>query len=80
MWLASQDANAFLTNGSNATNFAELAGCGVHFSPERLPEWQQKKILGGSFHRQFKPGEAALRLNGELRTGVARQFWRDGGR
>ena len=28
VWLASQDADAFLTKGANATDFAELAECG----------------------------------------------------
>ena len=36
VWLASQDADAFVTTGDHATNFAELAECGVHFSPHTL--------------------------------------------
>jgi hypothetical protein len=34
--MASQDADKFLTTGTNETNFAELAECGVHFSPQTL--------------------------------------------
>lgn len=79
VWLASQDADAFLTSGDNATNFAELAECGIHFSPHTLPSAKQKKILGGQIATPLKKGDAALRLGGKLQTGPARQFWRDGG-
>lgn len=79
LWLASQDADAFITTGSNATNFAELATCGVHFSPETLNESEQRQILGGVLHHPLKQGEAAVRLHNKLRSGNARQFWRDGG-
>jgi len=34
VWLASQDADRFLTTGASETNFAELAKCGAHFSHE----------------------------------------------
>lgn len=80
VWLASQDADAFITSGNNATNFAELAECGVHFSPHTLTAPQQRMILGGVIHREFKKAEAALRLQGKLLTGAARQFWKDGGK
>jgi hypothetical protein len=80
VWLASQDADKFLTTGTNDTNFAELAECGVHFSPQSLSEPEQKMILGGTIHQKFKKAEAALRLNGRLVTGMSRQFWRDGGK
>ncbi len=80
VWLASQDADAFITTGNNATNFAELAECGVHFSPHTLTDAQQRMILGGIIHREFKKAEAALRLQGKLLTGAARQFWREGGK
>lgn len=80
VWLASQDADAFVTSGDNATNFAELAECGVHFSPHTLSDPEQRKILGGVIHQKFKKAEAALRLQGKLLTGMARQFWKDGGR
>ncbi len=80
LWLASQDADAFITTGANATNFAELATCGVHFSPETLRENEQRLILGGVVPRPLKQGEAAVRLNNKLLTGKARQFWRDGGK
>lgn len=80
VWLASQDADAFVTTGDNATNFAELAECGVHFSPHTLSDLEQRKILGGVIHRDLKKAEAALRLQGKLTVGAARQFWRDEGR
>jgi hypothetical protein len=80
VWLASQDADKFLTTGTNETNFAELAECGVHFSPHTLTDAQQKMILGGTIHAKLKKSEAALRLTGKLQTGRARQFWRDAGR
>jgi hypothetical protein len=80
VWLASQDADKFLTTGANETNFAELAECGVHFSPQTLNDADQKMILGGIIHQKFDKGEAALRLQGKLITGMARQFWRDGGK
>ncbi len=80
VWMASQDANKFLTTGTNETNFAELAECGVHFSPHTLTDAEQRMILGGVIHQKFKKAEAALRLQGKLLTGVGRQFWKDGGR
>ena len=80
VWIASQDADPFVTSGDNATNFAELAECGVHFSPHTLSDPEQRKILGGIIHRELKKAEAALRLQGKLITGGARQFWRDGGK
>lgn len=79
VWMASQDADKFLTTGTNETNFAELAECGVHFSPHTLTDAQQRMILGGVIHRDLKKAEAALRRQGKLVTGAARQFWRDGG-
>jgi DNA sulfur modification protein DndE len=80
VWLASQDADKFLTTGTNETNFADLAECGVHFSPQTLSPADQKLILGGVIHQRFKKTEAALRLQGKLQTGVARQFWKDEGK
>ena len=68
VWLASQDADAFVTTGDHATNFAELAECGVHFSPHTLSDAQQRKVLGRVIRRDFKKAEAALRLQGELAT------------
>lgn len=79
VWMASQDADKFLTTGTNETNFADLAECGVHFSPQTLSPADQKLILGGVIHQKFKKAEAALRLQGKLQTGMARQFWKDGG-
>ena len=79
VWMASQDADKFLTTGKNETNFAELAECGIHFSPQTLKDPEQRMILGGVIHQKFKKAEAALRLQGKLITGMARQFWRDAG-
>ncbi len=80
VWMASQDADKFLTTGTNETNFAELAECGVHFSPHTLSPSDQKQILGAVIHQKFKKAEAALRLQGKLLTGMSRQFWKDGGK
>ncbi len=80
LWLASQDADALVTTGNNATNFAELATCGIHFSPDTLSDGEQRQVLGSVTHHRLKQGEAALRLHGNLRTGQARQFWKDGGK
>lgn len=81
VWLASQDADAFFTTGANATNFADLAGRGLHFSPETLNAAAQRKILGELPPRFPEKGEAVLRSpNERLATGKARQFWRDKGR
>lgn len=80
VWLASQDADAFVTGGDNATNFAELAECGVHFSPHTLSDTEQRRILSGVVHRELKKAEAALRLQGKLIVAAARQFWKDGGK
>jgi DNA sulfur modification protein DndE len=80
VWLASQDADAFVTSGTNATNFAELAGCGIHFSPDTLSESEQRQILGSVLNRTLKQGEGALRLRKNLEIGIARQFWQDGGK
>ncbi len=80
VWMASQDADKFLTKGTNETNFAELAECGIHFSPHTLTDAEQRIILGGIIHQKFKKSEAALRLQGKLLTGMARQFWKDGGK
>lgn len=81
VWLASQDADKFLTRGTNETNFAQLAECGVHFSPQTLSPADQKNVLGDVVHRKFKKAEAALCNRGKLQsTGTARQFWKDGGK
>lgn len=80
IWMASQDADKFLTTGANETNFAELAECGVHFSPRTLTDAQQRLILGGVLHRELQKTEAAQRQGARLQTGMARQFWKDGGR
>lgn len=74
LWLASQDANNFL---SAKADFAQLASAGIHFSPETLNAKEQKQILGGTLSRTLEKGEAALRLAGKLVTGSARQYWRD---
>jgi hypothetical protein len=80
VWMASQDADKLLTTGTNETNFADLAECGVHFSPQALSPADQKMILGGTIHQKLRKAEAALRLQGKLYTGMGRQFWKDGGK
>lgn len=81
VWLASQDADKFLTEGAEGTNLAQLAECGVHFSPHTLSHADQKLILGTVVHQPFKKAEAALCQRGKLQTsGLARQFWRDNGK
>lgn len=80
VWMASQDADKFLTTGTNETNFAELAECGVHFSPQTISDADQRLILGGAVHQKLKKAEAAMRFQGKLHTGMARQFWKDGGK
>jgi hypothetical protein len=78
--MASQDADKFLSSGTNETNFADLAECGVHFSPQSMTDAQQRTILGGVVHQKLRKAEASLRLQSKLQTGVARQFWKNGGR
>ena len=80
VWLASQDADAFLTRGDNATNFAELADCAVHLSPQTLSESEQRKIIGQVVHKRLSPGEGIVKLRGNITTGPIRQFWRDQGK
>ncbi len=81
VWLASQDADKFLTEGENETNFASLAECGVHFSPHALSAANQKRILGSTVDRRLPKTEAVLFSRGRLQeSGVARQFWKDGGK
>ncbi|MBI4028633.1 MAG: ATP-binding protein [Verrucomicrobia bacterium] len=80
LWMASQDADKFLTTGTNETNFAELAECGVHFSPQTLSPGDQKLILGGTIQQKLKKAEAALRLHSKLQIGMPRQFWKDEGK
>lgn len=79
VWLASQDADAFLTTGPQATDFADLASCGIHFSPDSLSDSEQRDILGQTLAKPLKQGEAALRLGGKLTVGDARQLWKDNG-
>ncbi len=59
VWLASQDADKFLTTGTNETNFTELAKCGVHFFAHLLTDAQQRMTPGGVTHSTFKKLEAA---------------------
>lgn len=80
VWLASQDADAFITSGANAANFAELASCGLHLSPETLSSGQQREILGANMQRKLERGEGALVLHNKLKNGQIRQFWKDGGK
>lgn len=76
LWLASQDADKFLSSG---VDFADLASAGVHFSPQTLKPKEQKEILGAVVSKTLEKGDAVLRLGGKTSTGATRQFWRDGG-
>ena len=80
VWLASQDADKFRTTGTNETNFAELSECGIHFSPQTLNTANQSLILGGVIHQRLKKTEVVLRRQGKPLIGVARQFWKHGGK
>lgn len=80
VWLASQDADKFITTGDQGTNFADLATCRIHFSPQLLNEREQKNILGKVISKKPEKGETLLRLGGETVTGNARQYWRDQGK
>jgi Predicted ATPase len=75
LWLASQDADKFVTTG---VDFAELATAGIHFSPHTLTPRDQKQILGGMILKPLEKGEAALRIE-KLVVGMSRQFWKDKG-
>jgi hypothetical protein len=80
VWLASQDADAFVTRGQHAVDFAELADCGIHLSPGTLTDAQQRQILGQVMHRTLKTGEGVVRLRaGAPIVGVIRQFHIDNG-
>lgn len=79
VWLASQDADAFITTGANATNFAELSECGVHFSPETLSENEQRKVIGSVVTKELAKGEAVLSLQGKVNIGTSMQYYRDKG-
>jgi hypothetical protein len=68
VWLASQDADKFLTQGTNETNFAQLAECGVPFSPQTLSAADQRNVLGGVITQKFKKAEVALCQRGKLQT------------
>jgi len=76
LWLASQDADKFLSSG---VDFSELASAGIHFSPQTLNSKEQKAILGTVVSKPLEKGEAVLRLGGKATLDGARQFWRDGG-
>ena len=79
VWLASQDADAFVTKGDHGVDFTDLADCGVHLSPETLSESEQKAILGQVIHKRLEPGEGVLRLKRHVSIGPIRQFYVDGG-
>jgi DNA sulfur modification protein DndE len=80
VWLASQDADKFITKGDKETNFADLAECGIHFTPNTLTDSQQRDVIGSLIHRELQKGEAVLRLKGRTTTGRVRQFWKDSGK
>jgi hypothetical protein len=80
VWLASQDADAFKIAGQHETDFADLAECGIHFSPQKLTASQQRSIFGTEIKREPKKGEAAMITKGNAIVGGTRQFWRDSGK
>jgi hypothetical protein len=80
IWLASQDADSFITTGANETNFIQLADCGIHFSPQNLSEKDQKSILGKVITKSLEKGEAVLRLGETTSIGLVRQYYRDFGK
>lgn len=79
VWLASQDADAFKTRGDKAVDFAELAECGIHLTPQTLAPAEQKHVLGGVLPRNLQKGEAAMKLDGQLRIGRLRQYYQHSG-
>jgi len=79
VWLASQDADAFVTKGDHGVDFTDLADCGVHLSPGTLSEAQQRAILGQVIHKKLVDGEGVLRLKGQTTVGMIRQFYVDDG-
>lgn len=79
VWLASQDADAFETKGDKAVDFAELAECGVHLTPQTLPPVAQKRILGGQLSRNLSKGEGVAKMAGKMKVGKVRQYWVDKG-
>jgi hypothetical protein len=79
LWLASQDADAFITRGDNGVDFTALADCGVHLSPATLSEADQRAILGQVIHKKVGDGEGVLRLKGSTTIGAIRQFYADNG-
>ena len=48
--------------------------------PHTLTDTQQLMILGDVIHSKLKKAEVALRFQGKLITGMARQFWKDEGK
>ncbi len=70
----------FITTGDQSTNFADLATCGIHFSPQLLNEREQKNIFGNIISKKLEKGETILRLGSETLVGEARQYWRDQGK
>lgn len=80
VWLASQDADAFKISGQHETDFADLAECGIHFSPQKLTPSQQRSVLGSEIRNEPNKGEAVIVRKGKVTVGPVRQFWRDSGR
>jgi DNA sulfur modification protein DndE len=79
LWLASQDADAFITSGQHGVDFTALADCGVHLSPETLNDAKQRAILGQVMHRPISRGNGVIRLRGKTTVGEIRQFHKDNG-
>jgi hypothetical protein len=56
-------------------DFAELAECGIHLTPQTLTPSEQKRVLGSALSRDLQKGEAAVKLGGKLKVGKIRQYW-----
>jgi hypothetical protein len=80
VWLASQDADAFITKGQHSTDFAELADCGIHLSPSTLSDSQQRQILGQVLNKKLNDGEGVLRLRGTTSIGKIMQYFKNKGK
>lgn len=78
LWLASQDADGFISVGDNRTDFAELAHCAVHFSPETVEQPSKRaRLFGEPKVWKLEKGEALVRFaSGPPKIGLARQYYK----
>lgn len=76
LWLASQDADGFVSSGDNGTDFAELADCAVHFSPGTVPRSLRQRLFGVQSWPELKKGDALVRFGNTPATRKSvRQFF-----